>query len=136
LERGVLKGAAEVTNMMTNAQFCFQVFSQPPVRQHFADRFEQRRLRPAVLSFILAWGTEWRARGATHMTVLWRSLPASLRDTRIAHAARDWVVLMDDDGSLLTCYRRSEASRFLRRKPKRRLSPAELAVVNRRQVRW
>lgn len=104
---------------------------QPPARRHFVDRLEQRGLRPALLSFILTWGIEWRARGATHITVLWRMLPPSIRDTRLAHAARDWVVLMDDEGSLLTCYRHRGASRFLRRKPKRRLSALELARWNR-----
>ncbi len=93
---------------------------------HFEERSAQRRLHPAVLQFILAFGSAVRSCGATHLTVLERALPSHLRGTLLAERARGWIVLETDEGSLLTCYRRQDAARFLRRKRKRRLSRTQL----------
>lgn len=88
---------------------------------HFLERQAQRCLRTNVLEFILTFGTETRARGATHVTIVERTLPPALRRSWLADLARGWVVLLDDRGRLRTCYRRRDAVRYLRRKPKRRL---------------
>lgn len=88
--------------------------------QHFFARSHERHLSPWVLDFILSYGSEVRARGATHLTVLERYLPAALRNTALARQARDWIVILDDCDRLLTCYRHRHASRYLRRKPKSR----------------
>jgi hypothetical protein len=90
---------------------------------HFKRRQAERQLRPDVLEFILAFGTEVQACGATHLTIVRRRLPVSLRNGTLARRAEGWVVLLDDEGRLMTCYRRQDAVRYLRRKPKRRPSP-------------
>lgn len=92
------------------------------VTHHFLERKAQRGLRDDVLDFILLHGREAHAVGALHLTIVERELPPELRTTRLARLARDWVVLVTPDASLLTCYRRREAMRFLKRKPKRQLS--------------
>jgi len=98
-----------------------------PVREwsHFRVRAAQRGLRADVRDFILNYGYEVQAAGATHLVVLARRLPAELRETEIARRARGWIVILADDGSLMTCYRRFDASRALRRKPKLRPAPLE-----------
>lgn len=90
--------------------------------RHFLERAQARHLTPEILSFILMYGWESRARGVTHVTVLRRHLLPELRDTSLARRALDWVVLMDDQDRLLTCYRRRNASRYLRKKGKARTS--------------
>ncbi len=98
---------------------------------HFEERSAQRRLPPAVLQFILAFGAAVRACGATHLTIIERRLPAHFRGTPLAKRARGWIVLETDEGELLTCYRRDDAVRFLQRKRKRRLSRAQLRGARR-----
>ena len=107
--------------------------AQIPVAKthHFKERSAQRRLDPAVLQFILAFGAAVRVCGATHLTVMDRQLPGHLRGTPLAERARGWIVLETDGGELLTCYRREDAVRFLRRKRKRRLSRAQIRRARR-----
>lgn len=93
---------------------------------HFEQRADERHLRSDVLDFILIYGSEIRAAGATHLTVHRRCLPAEVRDSDIARRSHDWIVVIADDGVALTCYRRWSAARFLKHKPKRRLSDAQL----------
>jgi hypothetical protein len=92
---------------------------RPPRRtQHFRERQAQRQLRQDLLEFILAFGTEFQARGATHLTVLERDLPQTLRQSRLAQRASGWVLILEH-GKLRTCYRRQDAASYLRRKDKR-----------------
>jgi len=102
---------------------------------HFRERSARRRLHPAVLQFILAFGSPVRACGATHLTVLERKLPSHLQGTRMAERARGWIVIETDGGELMTCYRRRDAAHFLRRKQKRRLSRAQLRRARMRRRR-
>lgn len=99
-----------------------------PVREwdHFRRRAAQRGLRDDVRDFILTFGCETRAAGATHLVIINRRLPSELRQSEIARRARGWILLLADDESLMTCYRRFDASRALRRKPKLRPTPCEL----------
>ncbi len=87
--------------------------------RHFAERAAHRGLRSEVLDFILAYGIEFRVAASSSFTILERRLPASVRNAPVVSRARDWIVVTSDDGVLLTCYRRGDASRFLRTKPKR-----------------
>lgn len=93
-----------------------------PVREryHFRVRAAQRGLRADVRDFVLDYGCEFQATGATHLVVLARRLPPELRETNIARRAHGWIFILGDDGSLVTCYRRFDASRALRRKAKLR----------------
>jgi len=86
---------------------------------HFKRRQAERQLRSDVLEFILAFGTEVQACGATHLIIVRRHLPMSLRNGALARRAEGWVILLNDEGRLMTCYRRRDAVRYLRRKPKR-----------------
>lgn len=92
---------------------------------HFRARSAQRRFRTEVCDLILAYGCELRAAGATHLVLIERRLPPELRGTEVARRARGWILVLADDGAPLTCYRRTDAVRFLRRKPKRRLTPEQ-----------
>ncbi|RKH05226.1 hypothetical protein D7Y13_32330 [Corallococcus praedator] len=86
----------------------------------FIEQCARWRLREEVVAFILEFGTPARACGATHLTVHERDLPWGLRDSSLARQARGWILILNDEDRLLTCYRRRDASRFLRQKPKRR----------------
>lgn len=86
------------------------------VTHHFVERASRRGLRPCVLQFILAFGIDTRAAGATSWTVVEHLLPPDLRGTELAERARDWIVVEGDEGTLVTCYRRTNACRFLREK--------------------
>ena len=88
--------------------------------QHFRTRAAERALRPAVQAFLMTWGTETRAAGATHLTLVRRDLPPDVRDTEEAARAEGWIIVASDDGSLLTCYRRNDAWRFVRRRSQAR----------------
>jgi hypothetical protein len=93
-----------------------------PRTRHFRERQAQRQLRQDLLEFILAFGTEFQARGATHITVVQRDLPLELRHARLAERARGWVLIMEN-GQLRTCYRRHDATSYLRRKDKQTFAP-------------
>jgi hypothetical protein len=88
--------------------------------RHFLERATARRLPPEVADFIMLWGTERRAAGATHLTLLRRNLPPELWDGDQARRAFGWILVMSTDGQLLTCYHRKDAWKFLRRKSDRR----------------
>ncbi|WP_223643750.1 hypothetical protein [Corallococcus sp. EGB] len=92
--------------------------------QHYKARAAERALRSDVEEFLMTWGTEIRAAGATHITLVRRDLPVDLQDSEEAVRAEGWIVVAGDDGSLVTCYRRNDAWRFVRRKshmrPRRR----------------
>ena len=97
-----------------------QVETRPT--KHYRMRAASRALRPDVEAFLMTWGTETRAAGATHVTLVRRSLPPELRGSAEAARAEGWILVAANDGSLLTCYRRRDAVRFIRRKsdPRRR----------------
>lgn len=79
-----------------------------------------------MLDFILEFGIRTRAAGMTHVTVLERELPWAWRSLDVARQARGWIVLLNDEERLITCYRRGDANRFIRRKPKHRMSGVQL----------
>ncbi len=84
--------------------------------RHFAARADERGLPPDVKEFLLMWGTETTAAGAKHITLVRRHLPIDLQDSQEAARAEGWIIVTGDDGTLVTCYRRNDAWRFLRRK--------------------
>ena len=98
-----------------------------PSTRHFEERRVTRGLRGDVHRFILAYGQEFHAAGARHLTVVESRLPRQVRGSVLADHARDWIIVLSDEGVELTCYRRPRATRFLKAKPKRRLSPRQLA---------
>src|SRR5262249_44684236 len=95
-----------------------QLTASSPLRptRHYVERASHRHLRDSVLDFVLRHGVDIRAAGATHLVVIERQLSADLRGTEAARQARDWIIVVGDDGALLTCYRRKRAVRFVRRK--------------------
>ncbi|NTX00859.1 hypothetical protein HUA74_02065 [Myxococcus sp. CA051A] len=93
-----------------------------PATFTFLERSALGVLRQEVLELILDFGLRTRAAGVTHVTVLERDLPLQLQDSSLARQARGWIVLVSDDERLITCYRRGDASGFIRRKPKHRLN--------------
>lgn len=92
---------------------------QSPSR-HYRARAAERRLDPKVEEFLMRWGTEIRAAGAMHTTIVRRDLPTDVCTSKVAARAMGWILVASDDGSLITCYRRRDAWRFLRRKSERR----------------
>lgn len=83
---------------------------------HYRRRRVERALRRDVEAFVMTYGTERRARGATHLTIVRGDLPLDLRDAEITDRATGWIVIEADDGSRLTCYRRDDAWKYVRRK--------------------
>ena len=88
--------------------------------QHYKTRASERALRSDVEEFLMTWGTETSAAGATHITLVWRDLPSDLQDSEEAARAEGWIIIAGDNGALVTCYRRNDAWRFLRRKSQMR----------------
>jgi len=88
--------------------------------RHYESRAAKRGLRPEVEEFLMTWGTETRAAGATHITLVRRNLPVELQDSEEADRAEGWIIVSGEDGSLVTCYRRTDAWRFVRRKSEMR----------------
>jgi hypothetical protein len=88
--------------------------------QHYRARAAGRGLRSDVEEFLMTWGTETRAAGATHITLVRRDLPIDLQNSEEAVRAEGWIIVAGDDGSLVTCYRRTDAWRFVRRKSQMR----------------
>jgi len=87
---------------------------------HYQTRSAERALPSDVEDFLLMWGTETRAAGATHITLVRRDLPIEMQDSEAATRTEGWIIVMSDDGSLITCYRRTDAWRFVRRKSQMR----------------
>lgn len=92
--------------------------------QHYETRVAERALPADIEEFLLTWGTETRAAGATHITLVRRDLPLEMRGSEDAARAEGWIIVATDDGTLITCYRRTDAWRFVQRKsqirPRRR----------------
>jgi hypothetical protein len=82
--------------------------------EHYRIRALQRALHSDVEEFVMTWGTETLAAGATYLTVVRRHLPPEIRDTELAVRATGWIIIMLEGGALLTCYRRADAWRFIR----------------------
>ncbi len=87
------------------------------VPRHFRLRADQRGLRSKILEFVLAFGVEIHKAGARFVTIFERELPPEL-DKRLIERALGWVIVIADDGTPLTCYRRADAIRYIRRKTK------------------
>src|SRR5262249_43377478 len=85
--------------------------------QHHQARASERALHSDVEESLMTGGTETRAAGATHITLVRRDLPIDLQDTEEAARAEGWIIVV---GSPVTCYRRADAWRFLRRKSQMR----------------
>lgn len=83
--------------------------------RHFRARSAQRHLRQDVLEFVITYGDEVAARNAVHVTVRDRALPPDVRGTALARLARGWIVIKGEGGALITCYRRRDAVRVVRR---------------------
>ena len=88
--------------------------------QHYQSRAAERALPSDVEDFLLTWGTETRAAGVTHITLIRRDLPIELQRSKAATRAEGWIIVVSDQGSLITCYRRTDAWRFVRRKSQMR----------------
>lgn len=93
--------------------------AEGPFTEHFLERASHRGLRPDTFHFILEFARAIHATGAVHYTLLERDVPDSLLSHPEVRRARDWIVVCGHDGSFLTCYRRSHASRFLRHKTRK-----------------
>jgi hypothetical protein len=98
--------------------FAYEADRRPT--QHYNARAAERALRSDVEEFLMTWGRETRAAGATHITLVRRDLPIDLQDTDEAARAEGWIIVAGDDGSLVTCYRRNDAWRFVCRKSQMR----------------
>ena len=90
--------------------------STPDATQHYRTRAAERALDEDVEMFLQMWGTETWAAGARHITLFRKNLPPDLRDSPLARSAEGWILIAAPNGSLMTCYHRCDASRFLARK--------------------
>lgn len=88
----------------------------PLATMHFHRRAAQRGLRDEVVGFILSYGIEIHGAGATFLSIARRRLPRLLRRNPLAERAAGWVLVLEPTGQLATCYRRSDAAGFLRRR--------------------
>jgi len=85
--------------------------------RHFVERARERGLPRDVEGFVLAWGTEIESRDdCKYFTVLRRDLPDGLAWSSLARRADGWIVVVAENGSLITCYRERHAWRTLKRR--------------------
>jgi hypothetical protein len=90
---------------------------------HFLMRARGRGLTAAMIEAIVWFGSEMRAAGALHLTIVRDELHPDELDDPIVQRALDWILVASEDGSsLITCYRRHGAHRFLRFKRDRHRS--------------
>jgi hypothetical protein len=94
---------------------------------HFLRRAEERGLREDVMEFVMTYGMSWQRMGATHLTVVTRNLPPEVRGCAAAAKAKDWIVVIAEGDVPITCYRRNNAVRFLKKKDKTRWSDIQIA---------
>ena len=92
----------------------------PYATLHYRLRAAERALPQDVEGFLRKWGTEIWAAGARQITLFLKDLPAELRDTMIARRAEGWILVAAPNGSLMTCYQRRDAWRFIMRKSEER----------------
>jgi hypothetical protein len=84
---------------------------------HFKQRARERGLGRDVEDFIITWGTQLEARdNAYYFTVLERELPGEVRWSRLARRAANWVLVVSEQGDIITCYRDRNAWRTVRRR--------------------
>ena len=88
----------------------------PETTRHYRARAAERALDEDVEMFLQMWGTEIWAAGARQITLLRKDLPPDLRDSPLARSAEGWILVAAPNGSLMTCYHRCDASRFIARK--------------------
>ncbi|GAB4524554.1 MAG: hypothetical protein Tsb0020_42680 [Haliangiales bacterium] len=88
--------------------------------RHFEARSSCRGVPENLLDRVLTYGTEFKCRGMIHYTLVKKNLPPVLAAEPWVPRTLNWIVLVSEDGTLVTCYRRANAVRYLRRKPKRR----------------
>ena len=100
---------------------------------HCAHRARARGLSAELLDLILFYGSEFTATGARHFTLVRDDLPADVRAALRVRDAFEWIVVVSSDGrTLLTCYRRAGALRFLRFKHEARRGSRGRAAPGRR----
>ncbi|TMQ10303.1 MAG: hypothetical protein E6J90_33755 [Deltaproteobacteria bacterium] len=87
---------------------------------HYRVRAAERALDPDVESFLMLWGTEIWAADARQIALFRKHLPEDLRDTPIARRAEEWILVAAPNGTLMTCYQRRNAWRFITRKAQHR----------------
>jgi hypothetical protein len=97
-----------------------RVQSNPLSTRHFALRAAERGVRDEVIDFVHAFGTEFEGANARSYTVLAKNLPRDVRALPIVEKAKGVILVTSREGALLTCYRREDAPRFLKRKAERR----------------
>ncbi len=87
--------------------------SRPPVSPHLEARSRQRGQPAEVIGLVLDHGRETRAHGASFFVIHERDLRPELRRSPLAERANGVVVVVVDD-QVMTVYRRSDATRYVR----------------------
>ena len=82
--------------------------------KHFETRARQRGQHEADTVFILTYGTRVHAAEAVFCVLRDKDIPQEDRSHRGRLAGR--VIVLSRDGSLMTCYRRRDSMRHIRRK--------------------
>ncbi len=85
--------------------------------KHFRERQAKRGLREQVLEFLLTFGTEIKKAGARFYVLYDRQYDGGA-ERNLWELARHWVVVVSDDGCLLTCYRGRNVHHHINRKSK------------------
>lgn len=84
--------------------------------RHFRERAVERHLRRDVEEFIVTWGSDFIGEDGVHyLMIVYRDLPPGLGRSVLARRAEDWVLVVAENGAILTCYRSAKACRNIRR---------------------
>jgi hypothetical protein len=101
--------------------------------EHARKRGAQRNLSAASVRYILAFGCEYQRTGVTFFILRRCDIPREdLRDPKYARLIGA-IVLVSEDGAIITVYRNPEAARAIARKMKYRI-PWKAALAHARHI--
>ena len=95
--------------------------------QHFAAREAERGLPAGTQDYILTWAQPVYRSGRSFWTLRRKDLPAEEQQSKLAARAMGWVLVLANDGSLVTTYWNPNAVGHLKKKPEQALKGGQLA---------
>ena len=85
---------------------------------HAALQAARRNIAPEALEYVLTYGRRIQRTGVTFYFLGWRDVPAADRQASWASRLEGTVVLLANDGEIITVYRHRKALHSIQRKQK------------------
>jgi hypothetical protein len=94
--------------------------------KHARTRGARRNVAPEAVDYVLAYGRAVQRTGVTFFFLGWRDMPQADRCASWATRLEGTIVVMAQDGAIITVYRNRRGSRAILRKLKRRIPHLDL----------